>query len=181
MNSCCTLPVETLACNEHRTDGECCLMTDVSQAPETAQCPVSQVIGRKIQRRTLESLLKPYARTHLEPVQYYYCADPTCPIVYFSNVNVRTFSIGELTVPVFGKDEEEDTPVCYCFDWTRRRIRREIVQTGRSTAAVEIAKRVKAGECACDLKNPKGRCCLGDVNRVVKETIAHTLHSPHSP
>ncbi len=171
MNSCCALPVETIARNEHLTNGECCLITDVSQAPATAPCPVSQTAGRKIQRRTLESLLKPYARELLQPAQYYYCADPTCPIVYFSNAHVRTFSIGELTVPVFDKDKSEETSVCYCFDWTRGRIRDQIVETGKSTAAVEIAQKVKAGECACDVKNPKGRCCLGDVNAVVKETL----------
>ncbi len=169
MNSCCAVPVETIARNEHLTNGECCLITDASEAPGTAPCPVSQTVGRKIQRRTLESLLKPYARALLELVQYYYCPDPNCPIVYFSNVDVRTFSFGELTVPVFDKDKSENTPACYCFDWTRKKIKDQIVETGKSTAAVEIAKKVKAAECACDVKNPKGRCCLGDVNAFVKE------------
>lgn len=171
MNSCCALPVDTIACNEHLSNGECCLITDVSEAPATASCPVSQSVGRKIQQRTLESLLKPYARTLLEPVQYYYCPDPNCPIVYFSNVDVRTFSFGELTVPVFDKDKAENTPVCYCFDWTRKKIKDQIVETGKSAAAMEIAKKVKAAECACDVKNPKGRCCLGDVNAFVKESL----------
>ncbi len=41
--------------------------------------------------------------------------------------------------------------------------------TSRSTTAVEIAKKVNAGECTCDIKNSKGECCIGDVNTVVKE------------
>lgn len=172
MNSCCALPVETIARNEHLTNGECCLVADPAQAPAASPCSVSQTVGRKVQRRTLESLLKPYARALLEPVQYYYCPDPNCPIVYFSNTDVRTFSIGELTVSVFDKDTSESTPVCYCFDWTRKKIKDQIAETGKSTVATEIARKVKAGECACDVKNPKGRCCLGDVNAVVKASMA---------
>ncbi len=168
MNSCCALPVETISRNEHLTNGECCLVTDVTAAPATAPCPVSQTVGQRIQRRTMENLLKPDARALIEPVQYYYCPDPNCPIVYFSNVDGRTFSFGELSVPVFDKEKNEDTPVCYCFDWTRKKIRDQIAEAGKSMAAAEIARKVKAGECSCDVKNPKGRCCLGDVNAVVK-------------
>ncbi len=29
---------------------------------------------------------------------------------------------------------------------------------------------LQAGNCACDIKNPKGECCLGDVNSYVKAT-----------
>jgi hypothetical protein len=29
-----------------------------------------------------------------------------------------------------------------------------------------ITREVKAGHCACEVRNPTGRCCLGDVARV---------------
>lgn len=72
---------------------------------------------------------------------------------------------------VFDKDEGPEVPICYCFDWTRKIIQDQIAETGRSTASMEIAKNVKAGLCACDDKNPKGRCCLGDVNAFVKQSL----------
>ncbi len=87
------------------------------------------------------------------------------------------FSIDDVAVKVFAKDQGDDVPVCYCFDWTRGRIKQPIRETrkglppGQSTAAVEIAREIKAGNCACDLKNPKGECCLGDVNAFVKEAM----------
>lgn len=34
-----------------------------------------------------------------------------------------------------------------------------------------ITDKVKAGECACKIKNPAGRCCLGEVNKTVKEVL----------
>ncbi len=61
------------------------------------------------------------------------------------------------------------TPLDYCFGWTPERIFEQIRQSGHSTAVQEISAKVKARECACDIKNPSGRCCLGNVNKVVKK------------
>ena len=44
-------------------------------------------------------------------------------------------------------------------------------ETGRSTIAERIAAEVKAGNCACEVKNPSGKCCLGDVTRTVQDCV----------
>ena len=62
--------------------------------------------------------------------------------------------------------------MCYCFGYTEKSIWEEIRRTGRSTAPQTIAAHVKAGRCGCEVNNPGGSCCLGEVNRVVKEGIA---------
>jgi hypothetical protein len=85
---------------------------------------------------------------------------------------VPFFSVDDVAVKVFAKDQGDEVPVCYCFNWTRGRIKQQIGATGRSTAALEIAREIKAGHCACDLKNPKGECCLGEVNMFVKEMMS---------
>ncbi len=59
-------------------------------------------------------------------------------------------------------------PVCYCFNHTVASIRGEIQTKGHSTAQGMITQEVKAGRCACEVKNPAGACCLGDVTRVVR-------------
>ncbi len=175
MNSCCSLPVEKIACNEHLQNGESCLVTDKTTAPLTANCPASQTTSSGVQLRTVGSLVRGERRWQLQNVQYYFCNDSKCPVVYFSNEDVPYFQIEDLDVRVFAKDPADDVPVCYCFDWTRDRIRKEVIETGRSTAAMEIARQIKAALCACDVKNPKGRCCLGDVNAVVKEELKKRL------
>ena len=59
MNECCTLPVEKIMANEHKPDGVCCLISEVTEAPPRADCPESGTISRKIQHRTIEHLVKP--------------------------------------------------------------------------------------------------------------------------
>ncbi|TAK55080.1 MAG: (2Fe-2S)-binding protein [Bacteroidetes bacterium] len=172
MNTCCTSPIETIAADKHKVNDECCLVAEKTEAPVTAKCPVSGTLSRKVQRRTVEHLIKSERRDVIENVQYYYCAEPTCEVVYFSGENVPYFTKNNVSVKVFAKEPGDDVNACYCFDWTRKRIQEELVNTGKSTASLQIAREIKAGTCACDVKNPKGECCLGDVNSAVKEIIS---------
>lgn len=103
--------------------------------------------------------------------QYYYCNAPDCTVVYFNQDGSGTFTKGDLQVKVFAKDPGGNVNVCYCYDWTRERIKNELAEAGQSSAAKEIAKKVKDGLCECDIKNPKGTCCLGDVNATVREAM----------
>lgn len=177
MNSCCALPVEAIAADQHKTGDTCCLVTEKTAAPTRAECPIAKTPSRKVQRRTLEHLLKPERVGLIQDVQYYYCTDPECKVVYFSNENVPYFTVDDVNVKVFAKDKGDDVNVCYCFEWTRGRIKDEIAQTGKSTASMQIAQDVKAGNCSCDIKNPKDECCLGDVNSVVKDIASGKIFS----
>ncbi|MDE3056735.1 MAG: (2Fe-2S)-binding protein [Bacteroidota bacterium] len=168
---CCSLPVEVIAADQHKSNDECCLVTEKTSAPARAECPVSKTSSRKVQRRTLEHLLKPEKISEIRNVQYYYCTEPDCKVVYFSNEQAPFFSVEDVAVKVFSKDKGDDVNTCYCFDWTRGRIKDDIERTGKSTASLQIAREVKAGNCLCDIKNPKGECCLGEVNAVVKEIL----------
>lgn len=175
MNLCCTLPVEVIAADQHKQGDQCCLVTEKTHAPAKAECPITKNSHRKVQRRTVDHVLKPERIGLIQDVQYYYCTDPDCKVVYFSNERVPYFTVDDVAVKVFSKDKGDDVNVCYCFDWTRGRIKDELNGTGTSTVSRQIAGEVKAGNCACDVKNPKGECCLGDVNQVVKEARKNVL------
>lgn len=172
MNACCPEPVEVIAADQHQSGDDCRLVTKTMPAPSRGACPVSGTLSRKVRHRTLEHLLNPPQRGAIREAQYYFCTEPMCDVVYFSNEETPAFSIADLAVRVFAKDCGDEVPVCYCFDWTRARIMREIKKNGYSTAALEIVQEIKAGHCACDVKNPKGECCLGEVHKFVREQMA---------
>ncbi|MFA5803044.1 MAG: hypothetical protein WC879_00245 [Melioribacteraceae bacterium] len=175
MHSCCSLPEEVIASNQQKINEDCCLVTEQRPTPATVNCPVCKTRSRKVQRRTTEHLLKAEKVGAIQKVQYYYCTNPECKVVYFSNEAVPYFTVDDVKVKVFAKDRGDNVNVCYCFDWTRGRIKQQIEETGKSTASMEIAREVKAGNCECDIKNPKGECCLGDVNAVVKEAMKENV------
>ncbi len=155
--------VETLA--------NCCSLqpkpNEAKTLPENV-CSVSGTKGKSIELITLKSLLIPAALATLDATrEYYFCKTATCDIVYFSGP--LSFSVGDVKVKVHQKDEGADVPVCYCFGWTPASIA-QAAETGEADRIVpSISAHIKAGRCGCEVNNPQGSCCLGNVNSVVKE------------
>jgi CopZ-like zinc binding protein len=118
---------------------------------------------------TVRSLVR-YLPLSMPATQYYFCAARGCDVVYFSvDPQAPIFRRGDLLVRVGAKEESDSIPVCYCFGFTRKDIENEIAAKGRSTVAERISAEVSRGNCACEVKNPSGKCCLGDVTRIVRD------------
>lgn len=137
----------------------------------TILCPVAGKPGKKVQPVTLRSLVREEFASDLENRTWFFCGLPDCDVVYFSS-DGRTIPKTALKVRVGKKEKEAPHPVCYCFGHTVESIREEIERTGRTTVVESITAKVKAGECSCETSNPKGSCCLRDVNQAVKEAFA---------
>ena len=61
--------------------------------------------------------------------------------------------------------------MCYCFGENEADIRTEIEATGHSEAVQRVRAHIEAGRCACEVRNPRGVCCLGDIAATVKRLI----------
>ncbi len=118
----------------------------------------------------MKAMLRPEALMRLSAPEHRFCATPECPVVYFGIDEV--FDREEIVVPLFQKEPAGYRPVCYCFGIGEHHLRRELVETGRSTAAARITALVKADRCACEVKNPQGSCCLGNVAAATKAAKA---------
>lgn len=123
-------------------------------------CPNCHQDGRVVSIITLKTLLKPTALSKLHPdVNYSFCSTPDCDVVYFSETN--TFKTQDLKVPVFQKDNRSQVPVCYCFGWTRERLIHAVKEN--RDPVEQIRKQVRENRCGCEVNNPQGACCLGNV------------------
>ncbi|MDP3940382.1 MAG: (2Fe-2S)-binding protein [Deltaproteobacteria bacterium] len=136
-----------------------------------ALCPVSGKRGKPVPLVTLRSLVLREHAAVVEDRAWYFCDRLDCEVVYFTD-DGRTLEKNALTVRVGLKEKEAPRPICYCFDHTAESIRQEIEKTGRSTVVASIRTKVEAGECSCEVLNPRGTCCLGDVNKEVKAALA---------
>ncbi len=144
----------------------CC---DVKSPTATAseRCPSCGSVGTQVNSITLKALLTSDALRRGIPDASRFCATESCPTVYFDNDARVSFREGELTVRVHAKHPTDGTvQVCYCFDCTPSTIEAEIARRGSSSARATITAEVQAGHCACEMRNPKGTCCLGDIARV---------------
>lgn len=162
----------------------CCVVSETRTPPSAHVCPACGQRGKKVARLTMEPLLRPSQVERIAETQYYFCEMSDCPVVYFPNdPGAAVFQKQDLSVRVGLKETDDPIPVCYCFDLNREEIWDEIEKTGRSTAVSRIKAEVKAGNCACEVKNPSGNCCLGNITRAVQEGLKRiqTLAGPAEP
>lgn len=148
---------------------DCCSMKDSFAAPAVAVCPANGARSKQVDILTVKSLVRQLP-LGMPNTQYYFCEVQDCDVVYFAlDSQAPIFRNKDLQVRVGVKATEDPIPVCYCFGFLRKDIEGEIAETGRSMVAERISSEVKAGNCACEVKNPSGICCLGRVARVVND------------
>ncbi len=141
--------------------------------PETKPgfCPLCGSKGKSVSTLTVKSLARDHTKV-ATVADYSLCRNPDCAAVYFSGEIV--FTKRDVKVRVGIKEREDPIPVCYCFGYSRQDIRRDIEKHGRTEILSRIKAEVQGGFCACEVKNPAGTCCLGDITRAVQEIRAET-------
>lgn len=165
----------------------CC--THIAKPKAAAICPACGTEGKPVKPVTLRALLQPHLRGEVRDEVYRFCASPDCALVYFSADGAQTFARADLTVRVGVKERSAPRPLCYCFGHSAESIRDEWTCTGKSTVLESIKAEVKAGTCHCEVTNPGGGCCLGDITKEVKALVttpttpapAHDCCAPSKP
>ena len=131
-------------------------------------CPGCNQSGKSIHWQTIKSLLLVSLR-QVSNAKYLFCRTRTCPVVYFSADGEQTFTVEHVREKVFQKEPEAPhVDICYCFHYTASELRAASPE-GRTAVLNEINTGVQAGQCACDLRNPQGTCCLGNVRELIKQ------------
>ena len=141
--------------------------TDHHNAPGATACPVCGQSGQPVQGQTVKALLSVTLRA-VRDAEYLFCRTETCPVVYFSPDGRHAFTTGEVRERVYQKEPTAaDVPICYCFRHTVGDLRMGSAEA-RAAILDDINSGIDAGQCACDLRNPQGACCLGNVRRLVR-------------
>lgn len=165
--SCCTTTINKTAdnasCKTTNSEG-CC----VPHPNIKAACPKCGEKAKGVLAKTLEHLLTKEAKAKLSCLDgFYYCKTSSCDVVYFKGDDVLIQK--DLSVVVGLKDGASPATVCYCFDWTKEKIRAELQESKETTALEDIKAKMKDPGCSCEILNPSGGCCLTDVTKAIKE------------
>ena len=146
---------------------DCCGAKSAPASKNGAVCPVSDTNGVVVELQTVKAILTNVALRRVSAATHRFCPDPTCAVVYFAD-DGTTYSKGDIRVPVWQKEPAGARIVCYCFGENETDIRAEIAVNGKSDAVERVKAHIKAGRCACEVRNPRGTCCLGDVGATVE-------------
>ena len=145
-DDCCGLAPEALACPERgpAQDGRC-------QSCNGRLKPVSWA-------HVMHHLVKPERRSISGGRQYGFCAAPGCMVVYVESEGdvVTTGDVRHAPAHKTGRPEDL---LCFCFDVSGT----DALSAEGDSMVDFITRRVRAGDCACDVLNPSAGCCLGSV------------------
>ena len=155
----------------------CCNEQQCAAMVPTARCPVNGAAGAVVESSAINALITTTALQRFEPGAYRFCASADCEVVYFDEQG-RVFTVGDLRVAVWQKQPEGNRVLCYCFGENECAMRAEIARDGQSGAVERVRAHIRAGRCACDVRNPRGICCLGDVMTAIKHLNVHAAISP---
>ena len=138
-----------------------CCDTDSNNksSPRRFTCPENKNEYIEIPIRTvLQQINSPWEsswQSRLTNQTYYFCDDPECGVVYFG-LDGSVINKSELRSKVGVKEKSDDAQICYCFGVTKA----EALQNPEIKRFV--TQRTKEKQCACEIRNPSGRCCLKD-------------------
>ena len=160
---------ESCCCPPEAGNTVCDLPAQNFQRPHRTvnACPECSKTGKPVEGQTIKALLSVSLR-QVQDIKYLFCRTRTCPAVYFSTDGEQTFTVGQVRERVYQKEPEaEDVFVCYCFRHTVSELRAAAPED-RIAIVDNINAGINAGQCACDLRNPQGSCCLGNVLSMIK-------------
>ena len=149
------------------TADDCCAVIPAHSQATSQVCPVCGTKGKNIDTQTVKAMLAVSLRG-LGSATYRFCRTESCGVVYFGETG-DVYSEDNLRERVHQKHPDAaDVFVCYCFRHTPGSIQREVLISGASTVVEQVNAGILAGQCACEIRNPQGSCCLGNVTATVK-------------
>lgn len=119
---------------------DCCAVLARSAKHEIV-CPECNQKGKKVPSVTVTSLVEAEFRPRISDQTYFFCEEPNCNVVYFSEDASSSFTKGQLSVRVGLKETVDPITVCYCFGHTVSSIRDEIKETGNRRPRKRFASR----------------------------------------
>jgi hypothetical protein len=144
-----------------------------SAHPAMVPCPTNQQVGSSLDSLTVKALLGVPLTEVASDATYRFCPTPDCPTVYYRGDGRQVFDEQDLRERVYQKHADDPTIlICYCFGYRVADVLAEWESKGVTTVIERIQAGIQAGQCACDIRNPQGRCCLGNVRELVDRLAA---------
>ncbi len=136
MNNCCTA-----------SDPDC-------HTPKKHRCPANGKAYVEVSVRTItHHLMRPW-EWKPDAQRYFFCDDPDCELVYFGEDGCVITQV-QLRTPVGIKDRSPEATLCYCYGISR-------TDANKPGVREYVVGQTRDGACACETRNPSGRCCLKD-------------------
>jgi hypothetical protein len=138
---------------------DCCSSSSCKSTPQKKRlCPRHGANGTLVSITTIQHHLKQPWHWQASDQAYYFCDDPHCEVAYFAEDD-SIIKQSELRTEIGIKTQQPDALICYCYGVS--------LQAAQENPAIKafVVKMTKQSQCACETRNPSGRCCLKDFRQ----------------
>lgn len=143
---------------------DCCAKTSLKALQACPQCHTD---CKNVSVRTLYHQVRFPENQQLVADSYYFCSSRDCSTAYFSSTG---FSIPKAHLVT--QQALQDDTLCYCFDISSAAYLAALQSHSADSIKNFVIQRTKLAECACEIRNPSGLCCLAKFKQLEKEYAA---------
>lgn len=140
----------------------CCAETPPSKRRDCPECGKSCL---PVKMQTMFHQIQSPDNQRIVEDDYAYCPNQACPVGYFSASSL----IPKLKLRAYQNGPQ--ALLCHCFDVSQPVYQTAIQAGTHETIKAFVVQQTKVGNCACEIRNPSGRCCLADFTRLEKAMI----------
>jgi hypothetical protein len=139
---------------------ECCNNSSNTRT-KFSKCPVSHNKCSLVPSSCVQFHIKnPHS---IKDLNYYFCSDPECEVVYFSEKN-HLIKKSEIKISIGVKEQNNKKRIlCYCFSISYQDFKGDI------KLKEYVVNKTKSKLCNCILLNPSSKCCLRDFPKSISE------------
>ncbi|MEQ1560432.1 MAG: hypothetical protein ABL933_16040 [Methyloglobulus sp.] len=132
---------------------DCC--SGSHSKPTKQPCPQCGSACKHVEMRTLYHQVQFPENQGVPLDTYYFCSTKECPTGYFS---ITGNSVPKQHLKM--RQEIQKDTLCYCFDIDAADYLTALRINNAEAIKNFVMQRTKSGQCACELRNPSGQCCL---------------------
>jgi len=119
------------------------------------KCPVDGKEYGLVSAKTIKHHIKEPWLWNEKHQGYYFCSKPDCSVVYFGQDD-SIIEKSSVRTEVGIKAKSDSALICYCYGVTMAQAKIN------AQARQFVIEETKQKRCACETKNPSGKCCLSD-------------------
>ncbi|MCW9014294.1 MAG: hypothetical protein OQL06_10970 [Gammaproteobacteria bacterium] len=124
-------------------------------------CPECGNACTSVSDKTLRQHLNYPLNTQIKPGNYFFCSTLACEVGYFSSTGIlaRKNQLREF-------NNINQGWLCYCFDISRDQYIDDLLNKRDQETLAFVIEQTRSGQCACEVRNPSGQCCLADFKKI---------------
>ncbi len=142
---------------------DCC---SKSNKKISLSCPQCESDCRPVTMRTVYQQVRFPENQQIAKDNFYYCSSRECPTAYFSESGYSTSKSRLISQQAFQNDT-----LCYCFDITAEDYQSALQSHHADAIKGFVIQRTKLVDCACEIRNPAGLCCLAKFKQLEKDIL----------